>query len=84
MDIEQHNAMKFNFEVISGMAERTIKRLWILAILLTVFLVGTNVAWILYEAQFEEVRTVEVEQDTGSGNGANYFVGGDFLGQAED
>lgn len=32
--------------------ERTIKRLWILLILLIVLLVGSNVAWLAYESQF--------------------------------
>ena len=31
--------------------ERVIKRLWIIAILLIILLVGTNGAWIWYESQ---------------------------------
>lgn len=53
--------------------ERTIKRLWILAILLAVFLVGTNAAWIWYESQFE---TVVVTQESDR-NGNNNFIGND-------
>ena len=34
--------------------ERTIKRLWILLMILVVLLVGSNVAWIIYESQFVE------------------------------
>lgn len=47
--------------------ERTIKRLWILIILLAVFLVGTNAAWIYYESQFETVETTEIFQDVDTG-----------------
>jgi MFS-type transporter involved in bile tolerance (Atg22 family) len=61
--------------------ERTIKRLWILLILLVVLLVGTNIAWIVYEAQFEDVViTAEQQVDTGS----NYAVGGDLYGSETD
>ena len=53
-------------------AERSAKRLWIVVLVLIVMLVGTNGAWIWYEAQFETVETVEeyqIEQDAdGGGN----------------
>ena len=42
--------------------ERIIKRLWIVVIILIVALVGTNLAWTLYESQFETVETT-VEQE---------------------
>ena len=46
--------------------ERTIRRLWILLILLVVLLVGSNALWIWYEAQFEDVTTeVEMENESG-------------------
>ncbi len=60
-------------------AERTIKRLWILCILLIVLLVGTNAGWIYYESQFTDEVTVTQEADTdGSGN-AYVNNGGDFI-----
>lgn len=60
--------------------ERTIKRLWILAILLIVLLVGSNCAWLWYESQFtdEIVTEIEAQQETSEGN--NYVVGGDMNG----
>lgn len=36
--------------------ERTIKRLWILVILLILLLFGSNAAWIWYESQFIPMR----------------------------
>jgi len=54
-------------------AERTIKRLWILCILLIVLLVGTNVAWIHYENQWETAETV-VTQDIDTVNGGNASI----------
>lgn len=53
--------------------ERTIKRLWILCILLVLLLVGTNVAWIIYEAQF--VEEVQIEQQVESEDSENYITG---------
>lgn len=55
-------------ELYASSMERTIKRLWITILLLIVFLVGTNVAWIIYEAQFEDVTEVKQEVDTGNGS----------------
>jgi hypothetical protein len=55
--------------------ERTIKRLWILLILLIVLLVGSNIAWTIYEGQFETVETTEITQDVDTGEG-DAFVSG--------
>ena len=57
---------QYQIDIISAMAERTIKRLWILIIILVVLLFGSNVAWIIYESSFvDEVVTVEAKTDTG-------------------
>lgn len=65
--------------------ERTIKRLWILCILMFLALVITNAGWIYYESQWEDVITTtqEVEQDA-DGFGNNTFVGGDLLWQNKE
>lgn len=47
------------FESTISRMDRTIKRLWILAIILIVLLVGTNLAWLYYESQFETVEQTE-------------------------
>ena len=61
--------------------ERTIKRLWILCIVLIVLLVGSNVAWLYYESQFEEVVTT-VEQEVDTGEGDAYVTGvGNIYGE---
>ena len=61
--------------------ERTIKRLWILLILLIVLLVGSNVAWLAYESQFtDEVITTEIDAEQETTDGNNYVVGGDMNG----
>ena len=39
--------------------ERIIKRLWVLVLALIILLCASNTAWIWWESQFEEVKTVE-------------------------
>lgn len=54
--------------------ERTIKRLWVLCIIMFVAFVLSNIAWIVYENQFEDVvTTISQEND----NGDNNFIGND-------
>ena len=49
--------------------ERTIKRLWILVILLIALLAGSNGAWIWYESQFEDVVTTETYESNAEDGG---------------
>lgn len=44
-----------------SMAERTIRRLWIIIILLIILCATSNVAWIIYEDQFQTVDCSDVE-----------------------
>ena len=59
--------------------ERSNKRLWIAILVLVVALLGTNLAWSIYEAQFiEEEWTLEAQSDEGdaiaNGSGeVNYY-----------
>lgn len=68
--------------VAEGMIDRqsaTIKKMWILCLVLIFLLVGTNAVWLWYESQFEYFETTqEVTQEADSGT--NYFVGGDLNG----
>lgn len=75
---EAENIPFIAHESIVATLERTIKRLWILALALIFLLVGTNALWIWYESQFEDVvttTTIEAEQD---GAGVNIVSGGDL------
>ena len=63
--------------------ERANKRLWVVIIILIIALIGSNVAWIYYESQFETVITeIEAEQETADG-GNNYISGGDIYEPTE-
>lgn len=53
--------------------ERTIRRLWILCIILIILLAGTNAAWIWYENQFMD-ESLTVTQDLDSGNGGDAVI----------
>lgn len=52
--------------------ERTIRRLWILLLVMLVLLVGTNGAWIYYENSFEDISITQENED-----GYNNFIGND-------
>ena len=71
---------QYMIDIISALAERTVKRLWIALILTILLLVASNGLWIWRESQFaNETWTYEAEQDT-DGGGNNTFVGGDYFG----
>lgn len=74
------------FESTLARFDRVIKRLWVIILILVFLLLGTNLAWLYYESQFEEVTetttTQEVTQDTKDG-GDNSFIGGDSYGEAD-
>ena len=65
--------------------DRVIKRLWIVILILVFLLLGTNLAWLHYESQFEEVTTTTTVEQQADGDSDNSFIGGDSnVGQAED
>lgn len=66
---------QYTLDILCGMAERTIKRLWVIIILLIVLFVGTNAAWIYYESQWEVVETTEITQE--NDGGYNNYIGND-------
>ena len=59
--------------------ERTIRRLWILALVLIGMLLATNAGWIWYESQYETIVT-EVTQEAEAGDNGSAIVNGDKAG----
>lgn len=58
--------------------ERIIKRLWVLCIIIFLAFVGSNAAWLYYEAQFAVVETTTqtIEASTeGGGNATGTIIG---------
>lgn len=89
--MEEHEKAPVPYLVHEGVLarmERTIKRLWILCIVLIVLFVGTNAGWLWYENQFiDETITQEISQDSGDGGSNTYsgkMIGGDYYGEADD
>lgn len=81
-----NNNIEFEHEIGMAMAERTTARLWILCVILIVCLIGTNIAWICYENQWEVTETTqEVTQDinTGDGDLGNVIGIGDSYGESK-
>ena len=56
-------------EVAVARLERVIKRMWVLVILLIILFVASNGAWIWWESQFEEVKTVETYEANADNSG---------------
>lgn len=75
MDKYEH---QYVFDVITSQMERTIRRLWILCIILVVLLVGSNIAWFMYESQFETVTQTTTTQEVNQEGDSNIVVGGDY------
>lgn len=68
------------YEAEQARNERTFKRMWVIVLVLIVLLVGSNIAWLAYEAQFETVENyeetvIDAQQD---GAGVNIVGGGDI------
>lgn len=72
MNNEQKNVPFIAHESIVACLERSIRRLWILCILLVILLVATNGAWIWYNSQFEYFTVTQENED-----GYNNFIGND-------
>lgn len=68
------NVRQYDIDLLSAMAERTIKRLWICVLVLIIALIGTNAGWLYYESQFETITT-EVTQE--NADGYNNYIGND-------
>lgn len=74
---------QYPIDILTAFVERTVKRLWIIIILLIALLVATNAGWIYYESQFE-TQVQEVTQDVDTGEGDAIVTGiGDVYGEGE-
>lgn len=59
-------------------------RWFIVCLVLVVLLVGSNLAWLIYESQFEEITETYQEVIQEAENGKNHFVGGDIIGETNN
>lgn len=65
-----------------SMAERTIRRLWIIILVLLAVLVGSFALFIYRESQYQIIEQEVVQEN--DGNGDNSFIGGDNNGTQTD
>lgn len=74
--------MKYVYESAMARLERTIKRLWILCIILIALCAVSNYAWLKYEMSFEDV---EITQDVDSGSYGDAIIndGVHYNGESE-
>lgn len=71
MDHDKNSIPYIVFESTMARFERIISRLWIALLITILLLIGTNLAWICYEQQFEDtVTTYTQDLDTGDGGDA--------------
>lgn len=76
-------------EIAIATSERHSRRLWIVILVLIGALIASNLAWIIYESQFETVETIteeyDIEQDAEAGNNNSIINGGSIVnGETED
>ena len=69
---------KYMYDIFAAVTERTIKRLWVVIILLILALIGSNATWIYYESQWEVCETTVTQDVTQDGKGTNIVSGGDL------
>lgn len=73
--MEERNVPYIVHEGAMARMERTIKRLWILALVLVALLMGTNAAWLWYESSFETIETTrEITQDVNAEDGGTAII----------
>ena len=84
-DSNKQDAVVIPYYIAESMADRqslTIKRLWIICILLIILLVGTNALWLWYESQFEYYEEIEQEIEAEMEDGDFTVIGiGDNYGK---
>lgn len=70
--MEDRQVPYYVYEGEQARAERHIKRLWILCIIIFLALIGTNAGWLVYENSFEDIVVTQDNAD-----GYNNYVGND-------
>ena len=79
MEEKQESVSYTLYETAQARADRRLKWMWWLVIIMFVALIGTNAGWIVYESQFEDT-VITADQD---GSAVNIVGGGDVSYGAE-
>lgn len=84
MSNSNESVSRYAFEATMVTFEKTIKRLWIVILILIILLAGSNAAWIYYESQWEVVETYQEVSQEADGTGSNRFIGGNYYNGTTD
>lgn len=83
--MENEKISYFAHEGMMARMERVNHRQWVVIIILIVALVTSNLAWVLYESQFETytetTQKVSQSAESDGGDARALFVGGDYNGE---
>lgn len=79
--MEQNNIPYFVFESTLARFERINRRLFILCIILILIIMGTNIAWIVYESSYEDVVVTQEATADGDSDIELKNIGGDYYGR---
>lgn len=73
------------FETTQARADRRFRQMWITILVLIALLVVSNMGWLVYESQYQDVVTTTqtVSQNANGGSNSNYFYGGED-GETDD
>lgn len=74
----KNKALYLMWESSQSRSERTNGRLWIICIILIIALIGSNLGWLHYESQFEDVVTTTQTVTQSTEDGGNNTFTGDF------
>lgn len=61
------------YEASQARADRRFRLMWILVLVIFIAFVASNIGWMMYESQYEEVITVAQENESGYNN----YIGND-------
>jgi hypothetical protein len=70
-------------DLLVGVMERQVKRMFIIIIILIIGLIGTNVAWIVYESQFDTYTVTQEAEGEGDVKVSGVTNGDIVYGESE-
>lgn len=68
----------FAYDMLGFWFKNVIHKLYVIIIILIIALIGSNGAWIYYESQFSQEKTVIEAEQQADGDSENIIVGGDY------
>ena len=78
--MEEKKLSYLEFESSMARMERLNTKVFILCIILTIALIGSNMAWLIYESRFEDVVVTQEAQADGESDINLQNVSGDYYG----